>query len=70
MQPIPVFLPGKFHGQRTNLVSYSPWGCKELDMTEHTQASGLLKAYLWEGIIADYIDKLASEIGLGAWVRM
>ena len=28
-----VFLPGEFHGQR-NLVGYSPWGCKELDMTE------------------------------------
>ena len=51
-------------------MSYSPWGRKESDMTEHTQASGLLKAYLWEGIIADYIDKLTSEIGLGAWVRM
>ena len=24
-QPIPVFLPGKFHGQRS-LGSYSPWG--------------------------------------------
>ena len=23
-QPTPVFLPGKFHGQR-NLVEYSPW---------------------------------------------
>ena len=32
-QPIPVFLPGKFHGQK-NLAGYSPWGCKELDMTE------------------------------------
>ena len=32
-QPIPVFLPGKFHEQR-NLGGYSPWGCKELDMTE------------------------------------
>ena len=32
-QPIPVFLPGKPHGQR-NLVGYSPWGHKELDMTE------------------------------------
>ena len=32
-----VFLPGKFHGQRS-LVGYSPWGCKELDMTEHTRA--------------------------------
>ena len=31
-----VFLPGKFHGQRS-LVGYSPWGCKELDTTEHTR---------------------------------
>ena len=30
-QPIPVFLPGKSHGQ-SSLVGYSPWGCKELDM--------------------------------------
>ena len=29
----PVFLPGKFHGQRS-LVGYSPWGPKELEMTE------------------------------------
>ena len=29
----PVFLPGKFHGQRS-LVGYSPWGHKESDMTE------------------------------------
>ena len=32
-QPSPVFLPGEFHGQRS-LVGYSPWGCKESDMTE------------------------------------
>ena len=29
----PVFLPGKFHGQRS-LAGYSPWGHKESDMTE------------------------------------
>ena len=34
-QPTPVFLPGESHGQR-NLVGYSPWGCKESDMTEAT----------------------------------
>ena len=28
----PVFLPGKFHGQRS-LAGYSPWGCKESGMT-------------------------------------
>ena len=31
-QPTLVFLPGKFHGQRS-LVGYSPWDLKELDMT-------------------------------------
>ena len=31
--PTPVFLPGKSHRQRS-LVGYSPWGCKEWDMTE------------------------------------
>ena len=30
--PAPVFLPGKSHRQR-NLVGYSPWGCKQSDMT-------------------------------------
>ena len=32
-QPIPVFLPGKSHGQRS-LVGYSPLGRKESDTTE------------------------------------
>ena len=34
-QPTPVFLPGQCHGQR-NLVGYSPYPCKESDMTEVT----------------------------------
>ena len=29
----PVFLPGEFHGHRS-LMGYSPWDCKESDMTE------------------------------------
>ena len=33
VMPTPVFLPGKFHGQRS-LVGYSPWGRKESDTTE------------------------------------
>ena len=32
-QATPEFLPGESHGQRS-LVGYSPWGCKESDMTE------------------------------------
>ena len=31
-QTTPVFLPGEFHGQRS-FAGYSPWGCKESDMT-------------------------------------
>ena len=49
-QPLPVFLPGKFHGQ-TSLVGYSPWGCKDSDMTESAHTHNLfmkthLKNYL------------------------
>ena len=36
-QPVPVFLPEKFHGQRI-LVSYSPWSHKESDTNEHACA--------------------------------
>ena len=39
-QPVPVFLPGKFHGQRS-LVGCSPWDSKELDMTERTHTAFL-----------------------------
>ena len=31
--PTPLFLPGKFHGQRS-LVGYGPWGCTESNVTE------------------------------------
>ena len=39
--PIPVFWPGKFHGL------YSPWGCKESDMTEQ------IHFILWQ--MLDYV---------------
>ena len=32
-QPIPVFMPGESHGQRS-LVGYSPQICKQLDRIE------------------------------------
>ena len=41
-QPSPVFLPEKFHGQRS-LVDYSPWCCKEMDMTEQLSTHYLRK---------------------------
>ena len=34
-KPAPVFLPGRFHGQR-NLVGHNPWGRTESDTAEHT----------------------------------
>ena len=37
------FLPGEFHGPRS-LVGYSPWGHRELDITEHTHTE-LIKFY-------------------------
>ena len=37
-QPIPVFLPGEFHGQRS-LAGYTPWGPKESDTTERLTLS-------------------------------
>ena len=33
-----IFLPGEIHGQKS-LVSYSPWGCKELETTEQLTLS-------------------------------
>ena len=32
-QSTPVFLPRKFHGERS-MVGYSPWGHREWDTTE------------------------------------
>ena len=32
--PVPVFLPGEFHGQ-SSLAGYSPWGNRESDTEQH-----------------------------------
>ena len=40
-QPTLVFLPGESHGHRS-LVGCSPWGCKELDVTERLKSNKLL----------------------------
>ena len=38
-RPAPIFLPGKFHEQRS-LVTYRWWGCKEVDITEGLSTAG------------------------------
>ena len=64
-QPTPVFLPGKYHGQRS-LVGYRPWGRKELDMTERLSvwmhnANGLQEApYLRPAWVSRTRQKLQS----------
>ena len=45
--PAPIFLPGKSHGQRS-LVSYSPWGCKELDTAQQLNSNS--GRWTWERI--------------------
>ena len=45
-QPIPIFLPGESHGQRS-LESYSPWGHRESDMTEATQHAPTVYVPVW-----------------------
>ena len=66
-QPTPVFLPGKFHGQRS-LAGYSPWGCKESDTTEHsthtvviTQGSGLQNLFT-QKIIKRSLEKKLNRL--------
>ena len=39
-----IFPAWKFDGQ-WSLAVYSPWGCKESDMTEHTHTLHLTRAY-------------------------
>ena len=44
--PTPVFFPGESDGQRS-LEGYSPWDCKESDMTERlTLSYTLLDSYM------------------------
>ena len=41
---MPVFLPEKFHEQRS-LVDYSPWGHKDSDTTEEGANAGEVQAF-------------------------
>ena len=60
-QPTPVFLPGKFHGQRS-LTDYSLWGCKELDTTEwlstHVASSVRGNKALWNLVLIRPTEKI------------
>ena len=46
-QPTLVFLPGESPGQRS-LVGYSPWGCKESDITVQLTLFSHIQATAYE----------------------
>ena len=61
-QPTPAFMPGKFYGQRS-LVGYSPWGCKEPDVTEcvHTMLSSKANTkWLYTILFTVCVDEMTS----------
>ena len=62
-QPIPVFLPGKFHAQRS-LVGCCPWGCKESETTE--QLSMMRTSYLVEKTFSK-LSRLSMIIYFPKW---
>ena len=53
-QPTSLFLPGRFYGQR-NLVGYSPWDCKESDITEHSPTLHMLAHLIFT--VTHFMDK-------------
>ena len=73
-QPPPVFLPGKFPGQRS-LAGYSPWGHKELDTTERLSTHNTGKLLTSGGNFSFFICKMGVVITtvtypLGASLRI
>ena len=65
-QRAPIFLPGKSQGQRI-LSGYSPWGSKELDMTDwlSTHMHWIGKSWTTYDIV-DFVD-FASNIADSKW---
>ena len=64
-QPIPVFLPGEFHGQR-NLVGYGPWDHKESDTTDQLTLSALYYIYMCLPGGSDSKESTCNAGGLGS----
>ena len=66
-QPTPVFLPGKFHGWRSS-VDYSPWGCKESDMTELAHRQPSLYSFCHPLFHFNAVYLLYSEYSVSGWL--
>ena len=63
----PVFLPGKLHGQ-SSLTGYSPWGCKESDMTGHTcMQKKSVKIVQWTFTYSSPDSLVSGHTGFVSW---
>ena len=62
--PTPVFLPWKFHGQRS-LVGYSPGDCKERDVTEWARTHKAIFAEEWQGPLLLFHDGVRNDAVYG-----
>ena len=65
-QLIPLFLPGKSHGQRS-LVSYSSWGCKRVGHNwTHTHTNTHIctwyREWIWSHICSDTERQFAGKL--------
>ena len=57
-QPIPVFLPGKFHGPRS-LAGQSPWGCKESETTEQLRTHARMQNFVMSVSSLKFINEIS-----------
>ena len=66
-QSTPVLLPGKSRRQRS-LVGYSPWGCKESDMTERRSVAVCVPGPLVSGSVDSIIgsSQQPSEVNINS----
>ena len=62
-EPTPVFLPGKFHGQRS-LVGYSPWGCKRIghNLAAKQPKGGWVPNSVFKQVALYHVNKLLDPI--------
>ena len=65
----PVFLPGKFYGQRS-LGGYSSCSCKESDMTESTHTCSVNKANVDTGILVVMNGQQLTKTEVKHWGRI
>ena len=62
--PTPIFLPGKFYGQR-RLVGYSLWDCQESDMTGATEHA--LTSWITALLDSDVLTASFIWVSVGLW---